>query len=153
MVAEVFAGIGAFKTMFDIAKSIKDLDDSVKRNAAVADLWEQIIAAQTRYSEAIEEKRELEEKLAALETWNAQKARYQLQQVTTGVFAYTMKLGMENGEPPHMLCANCYQRGEPSILQATTKIEGGRRIHSCPNPKCKATFAMAATPIIGPIQV
>lgn len=41
MVAEVFAGISAFKTMFDIAKAMKDMDDAVKRNAAVFDLGEQ----------------------------------------------------------------------------------------------------------------
>jgi hypothetical protein len=50
MVGEVIAGLGAFKTMFDIAKSLKDMNDTVNRNAAVAELWEQIISAQARYT-------------------------------------------------------------------------------------------------------
>jgi hypothetical protein len=35
MVAEVFAGLGALKTAFDIAKGLKDIDDATRRNAAV----------------------------------------------------------------------------------------------------------------------
>ena len=34
MVGEVITGLSAFKTMFDIAKAMKDMDDAVKRNAA-----------------------------------------------------------------------------------------------------------------------
>jgi hypothetical protein len=40
MVAEVFAGLGAFKTAFDIAKGLKDIDDATRRNAAVIELQE-----------------------------------------------------------------------------------------------------------------
>jgi hypothetical protein len=53
-----------------------------------------------------------------------EKARYQLREVNTGVFAYVPKQGMEQGEPFHMLCANCYERGEKSILQATQELSG-----------------------------
>ena len=142
VVGEVIAGISAFKTMFDIAKSMKDLDDTVKRNAAVSDLWEQIFAAQSRYSEAVERVAELEKKLASFETWNAEKQRYELREVSTGVFAYTLKSGMEQGQPQHMLCANCYDHGERSTLQETQELIMRRRVHICPN--CNSKFAMGA---------
>ena len=35
MVAEVFAGLSAIKSAFDIAKGLKDIDDATRRNAAV----------------------------------------------------------------------------------------------------------------------
>ncbi len=46
MVSEIFAGLGAFKTMFDIAKGLKDINDAAARNAAVVELQEKILAAQ-----------------------------------------------------------------------------------------------------------
>ena len=45
MVAEVFAGIGAFKAMFDMAKGLKDLNDVAVRNAAVIELQGRILEA------------------------------------------------------------------------------------------------------------
>jgi hypothetical protein len=46
MVAEVLAGLGAFKTMFDMAKALKDINDAAIRNGAVIELQEQILGAQ-----------------------------------------------------------------------------------------------------------
>jgi hypothetical protein len=46
MVAEVFGGIAALKSAFDIAKGLKDIDDRTHFNAAIIDLQEQILSAQ-----------------------------------------------------------------------------------------------------------
>ena len=45
MVAEVFAGLSAFKTLFDTARSLKDMNDAVVRSAAVIEMQEQILSA------------------------------------------------------------------------------------------------------------
>ncbi len=50
MVAEVFAGLGAIKTAFDLAKGLKDIDDATRRNAAVIKLQEKILDAQQAQS-------------------------------------------------------------------------------------------------------
>ena len=42
MVGEVFAGLSAFTSMFNIAKSMKDMNDAHIRNAAISVLWEHI---------------------------------------------------------------------------------------------------------------
>src|SRR5262249_55676549 len=117
MVAEVFAGLSAFNSMFSIAKSLKDMNDAVVRNAAISELWEQIIAAQTRYSAAVEQIHDLEKQLSKFETWEAEKKRYQLQKLPPGVFVYVLKPEMASGEPTHRLCAKCYQNDKKSILQ------------------------------------
>jgi hypothetical protein len=116
MVGEIFAGISAFSEMLGIAKTIRDLDDNVKRNAAVADLWEKIITAQARYTQALEQVSQLEEKLRRLETWETEKERYELFDLGRGFYGYILKEGVERGEPPHALCTNCYQRGFKSVL-------------------------------------
>jgi hypothetical protein len=145
MVGEVFAGLGAFKTMFDIAKSLKDMDDTVKRNAAVADLGEQIITAQTRYSTAVEQIRELEEKLRSLETWKREKQRYELKALRVDVFAYMLKQPERGVEPPHWLCANCYEDGKKSIFQWTAETAMARRVYRC--PACDAKISPASEPV------
>jgi rubrerythrin len=144
MVGELFAGIGAFKTMFDIAKAMKDMDDTVRRNAAIAELGEQIIAAQTRYAAAIEEIGSLKEKLGRLETWNTEKQKYELKDLG-GVFAYALKTEAQGSEPPHYICASCYENGNKSILQvvpgnnARTAL-GIRPVRRCPVCKSEVAF-------------
>jgi hypothetical protein len=54
MVAEVFAGLSAIKTAFDIAKGLKDIDDATRRNAAVIELQEKILFAQAAQLELVE---------------------------------------------------------------------------------------------------
>jgi hypothetical protein len=91
MAGEIIAGLSAFKTMFDIATSLKGMNDAAVRNKAAAELGEQIIAAQTRYATAAEQIRELEEKLRRMETWEAEKQRYELKDLRKGFFAYILK--------------------------------------------------------------
>ena len=118
MACDVVAGLSVFKTMFGIAKSMRDMNDAVIRNAAVADLCEQIISAQERYTAAVGRVGELGKELVRFETWEVEKRRYELKDMDRGFFAYIPKEGEERGEPPHALCANCYQRGIKSILQS-----------------------------------
>ena len=51
-----------------------------------------------------------------------------------------LQAGMENGEPPHRICANCYQNGKKAILQTASHLERGYRVYSCPS--CKTGIAM-----------
>lgn len=108
------------------------MDDTVKRNSAVADLWEQIIAAQTRYAAAIEQVNELKAELGALKTWDSEKQRYELKDLGGGFYTYVIKQGQEQGEPLHAICANCYQRGFKSILQTSGHMLAAKHSWNCP---------------------
>jgi hypothetical protein len=132
MAGEIIAGLSAFKTMFDIATSLKGMNDAAIRNKAVAELGEQIIAAQTRYATAAEQIRELEEKLRRMETWEAQKQRYELKDLKRGFFAYILKEGQENDEPAQAICTNCYKDGIKSILQCGGQTNVHERTWNCP---------------------
>jgi hypothetical protein len=59
--------------------------------------------------------------------------RYRLTMPSTGVYAYGLKPGMEQDEPPHLLCANCFTKSEKSILQFSQDKHSA--IGSC--PRCK----------------
>jgi hypothetical protein len=117
MVAEVFAGIGAFETLFDTARSLRDMNDAVVRSAAVIELQEQILSARAQQIELIERVRELEREVAQFKTWETEKQRYKLKDFGQHTFAYELKPETANDEPEHLICPQCYQIGRKSILQ------------------------------------
>ena len=138
MVSEIFAGLGAFKTMFDIAKGLKDINDAAARNAAVVELQEKILTAQAQQSTLIELVGNLEKQVANFEAWDAEKQRYQLTDFGGGTFAYALKPEMSSGEPSHRICAPCYQKGHKSILQFRHETATGQDKYAC--PACKTDF-------------
>ncbi|MGH6847317.1 MAG: hypothetical protein ACREC0_07730 [Methylocella sp.] len=108
MAVDVIASLGAFKTIFDLAKGLKDINDATIRNTAVIELHDKILAAKVEQSELIERNSELEKELAILKAWDAEKERYELVQIAPGVVAYAQKESVCDHEPFHYLCANCY---------------------------------------------
>lgn len=136
MVGEAFAGLSAIKTAFDIAKGLKDIVDTTRRNAAIIELQEKLLVAQAMQSDLTERVRELEEKVASFETWNAEKQRYELKPFGSG-FAYVLKPEAQGGEPAHQLCPNCYTRGKKLFLarvpnNAARMALGMGTVYRCP---------------------
>ena len=138
MVAEVLAGFQAFKSMLDIIKSMKDMNDAVKRNSAIYDLGEQVISAQTRYVEAVEEIRALEKKLAEFEAWDREKQRYDLKNVGWGAFAYMLKPAERGKVPPHWVCTNCFDDRRVAVTIQLIFVKGRGQVWTCPS--CKSTI-------------
>ena len=139
VVAETIAGLGAIKTAFDLAKGLKDIDDTARRNAAVIELQEKILSAQQAQAALVERVGELETEVAGFEKWEAEKERYQLTDFGGNTFAYALKPEAANGEPPHRLCPNCYQKRQKALLQFEF-VSGvsGREKWKCPS--CSSEF-------------
>ena len=133
MVGELFDGLGAFKTMLDLAKGLKDLNDATARSAVAIELQEKILAAQGQQAVLIEKVGQLEKHVADLEAWDTDKHRYELKEFASGQFAYALKPEAAAGDPAHMLCANCYAHNEKSILQTETRFPGRHDVTFCPN--------------------
>jgi hypothetical protein len=86
-------------------------------------------AAQEERSALLERVRELEKQVADLRVWEAEKQRYQLEQVWSGATAYVLKKEAQGSEPIHWLCTNCYHDGKKSILQKSDRADmSGRQI-------------------------
>jgi len=141
MAAEVIAGLGALKTAFDLAKGLKDIDNAARRNAAVIELQERLLTAQAAQSALLERVSELEKEVARFETWEAEKQRYKLTDYGGRTFAYALKQEEAKGEPPHRICAHCYQEGHRSILQFSTKSEG-QDYYDCGRCKTRQSFGV-----------
>ena len=131
MVGEVFASLGAFKNMFDLAKGLKDLNDAAERNAVAIELQEKILATQAQHAALIESVAELEKQVADFEKWEAEKERYELIEFSEGQFAYALKTEEISPEPAHMLCTNCFDQNQKSILQTETRNPGRKKVHFC----------------------
>jgi hypothetical protein len=117
MVAEVFAGLGALKTAFDMTQGLQKIHDAVARDRAVIELQKEILAAQAAQSALIQTVSDLEKEVARLKDWEADKSRYQLSELRPGLVALAIKPAMQNGEPFHHICADCAANGKKSYLQ------------------------------------
>jgi hypothetical protein len=151
MVAEVFAGLGALKTAFDIAKGLKDIDDAARRNAAVIELQERILSAQQSQSALVERVHDLEKKVAGFEQWEAEKKRYALTDFGGGTFAYALKPDAANGEPPHRICPACYEKQEKAILQFKFRTATSRDKYQCSG--CNKEFEFGHPQPIKPVRL
>jgi hypothetical protein len=150
MVGEIFAGIGAFKAMFDTAKAMIDINDTARRNSASIELQAQILAAQQAQFTLIERVRDLEKEVAHFEAWETEKQRYQLNNLDAGAMAYVYKSDANGTKAPHWACTNCFHQAKVSILQplVTSVSMAGRhgRIWNCPLCSTKIDVPWAISP-------
>jgi hypothetical protein len=130
-------GLGFLKSALDIAKGLKDLTDTTRRNAAIIELQEKILSAREAQSTLLDRISALEEEVASFEKWDAEKKRYELKEFGRGAFAYALKSEAQGSEPTHQICPTCYETRRKSILQivpgnnARTAL-GIRAVSRCP---------------------
>jgi hypothetical protein len=129
---------GTLKGASDILKTAMHLRDTQAFQAKMVELNGEIMAAQSSALRAhvaqtamVQEIGELKKQIADTEAWDREKQRYQLTDHGSGTFSYTLKEGMEQGEPPHKICAHCYQQGRKSILQFSHKNPYQQELHTC----------------------
>ena len=127
----ISGAVGALKAAGDAVKLIIASHDSGVIRQKVGELQTQILAAQEQalgayadYLTLLKRIGELEKQIAGFETWEAQKKRYEMKEVATGYIVYALKAQESGGEPPHWICASCYQNDKKSILQAGERLMG-----------------------------
>lgn len=134
------SALTSLKAMKDIGQALLTLRDAQASQAVVLDFQRLLLEAHASISQAQEDRAALVEKVSELEkqitnfvTWETEKKRYALTQVSdVGVFAYVIQKDMQGSEPFHMLCTNCYENRKKSILQALQELRMRRRVHRCP---------------------
>ena len=135
------AALGSLKIASDILGSMKDLRDAAKLQsltidlqAAILDAQRGAIDAQLEQTSLIDRIRALEEEVARMKAWDAEKERYALTDLGNGRFVYTLKDSADTAEPEHHLCQNCFNHGQKSILQKESLAVGRTKLlvcHSC----------------------
>lgn len=122
---------------------MKDIDDAVRRNSAVIELQEKILAAREAQSGLLDRVSELEEEVASFKTWEREKQRYELKGLGWGAFAYMLKPSERGTEPPHWACTNCYENNHKALVQNIMKLGQGQ-VWTCPS--CKNTIKPSGAP-------
>lgn len=129
------------KTVGQIAAS----SDSIERNnlfvefqKATIEYNARIAQEQATVADLVERNRDLEAQVVKSKNWDAEKTRYAMVSVLGGSLVYALKESMKGSEPPHWICANCYQDGQKSILIPRNK--DGWTHAGC--MKCKAEIPL-----------
>lgn len=139
----------SFKALKDIAQTMVGLRDAqvfqakmIEFQDAILDAQNSLFAAHEERSALIEQVRDLEKQMADFKAWEAEKQRYQLIDFGGGTFAYVLKEEASGSEPPHRICAACYQKEQKSILQFLKRNVHGQEHYVC--PACKNDFNFGA---------
>jgi hypothetical protein len=147
--------VQSLKAIAEIGKALLNIRDAALIREKVIELNGEIISAQSgaltaqsAQSALLEQIRQLETHVAELEAWNAEAETYKLADVAkyglTGKFAYAPKEGTHASEPPHLICAQCYQGKHKSILQAQVLYPGHCETLICLN--CESIIYLSGDP-------
>lgn len=124
---EIAGALASLKAASEIAKAMIGLRDATAIQLKVIELNGEILSAQSSALSAQEAQSallqrvgNLEKEIADLKAWDAEKERHELKEVHPGSFAYALKPDSGSTEPPHSLCARCFNEGHKSILQKAT---------------------------------
>ena len=128
--AIITAGFQSLKASFEIGKALlkmgisAEIKDRIREmNDGILAAQESAIASQQHESALLKQISALEKQITDFEAWAAEAETYKLANVRTPnhpmglAFAYAPKEGTHTGEPPHFICASCYQERHKSILQ------------------------------------
>lgn len=133
LIAEISAGLGSLKAAKDILQAMNGMQSAAAVNDVkltlqghLLDAHQGLFAAQEVQTAASRRIADLEQEIVRLKDWTAEKQRYQLHDVGRGAMTYVPKPGMENGEPPHWLCAKCFNQGQKSFMQNRGNGVGNR---------------------------
>ena len=125
MYGEFVAAVNSLKAVADIGKGLMSLHTmtevqgkAIELNQLILDAHQSLFTAQTAQSSLVEEVRDLKGQIAAMKNWDAEKQRYKLIAPFPGCMVFALQKSMSDGETAHYLCATCFKKGQPSILQA-----------------------------------
>jgi hypothetical protein len=138
MYAEISAVINSAKALGELVKAAHGLANYnefvtavYEVNAKLMDATAVALASQEKQSSLTNRVSELENELREIKNMQADFQRYQLTSFPFGGYAYSLKPGMDNGEPQHYLCVTCMNQRKKSILQPSG--QGFLRCGLCSN--------------------
>jgi hypothetical protein len=124
MAYDFSTALGLLKTITGTTKRFADAREEFKVNEVAIqlqgitlDLQSEMMMIQSDYQNILHSKEDLEKKLIEQEGWDKERARYHLESVGDGIFVYLLNPTANDIEPPHWICAHCYEEKKKSILQ------------------------------------
>jgi len=156
MIMDISTSLAALKSMAEFAKLIisSKVDAAVREKAIelqsiIISLNSDMFSMQAQYGAVLQANQALEQKIAELEQWETEAARYELKEIVPAVFVYAIKPESATAEPSHWICPDCYQNKRKSILQRKTKTRLGT-IYACLS--CGAQIVDHTKPLPAPVS-
>lgn len=152
-VVAIGGALGAVKNIIDLVGKLRDGVSKERPEAIsqlyanVLDIQHQLLTAQSRESELLSQCRALEEQIAHSKSWQVETSRYVLRSVGGGVVRQR-KTTHATGDPPHWLCANCFEEQRKSYLQKDPKIVDGRHVWKCPRCSTAVVVDQDTAPVV-----
>ena len=148
----VFGAVAALKNLRDLTASLgKSVPEEVRAQVValydkISEVQGAVLAAQQREAEVTKRCRDLEDQLGLMNDWQKEKARYTLQNIDDLAFVYgprpmaafaTLMAAFATvmSDDPHWLCANCFEEGKKSHLQAE-ELTGNGTLRPWTCPRC-----------------
>lgn len=125
----------------EIVAAVSEVNSKLMQANAVA------LASQEKQSTLVNRLVELENEIRDLRLWESELKRYQLKKYPPGIFVYEITPGMENGEPSHMLCPNCFSKRQKSLLQI---VDEGQYQRVCLCHNCSSRYVIELSKYIPP---
>jgi len=136
-----------FQPLVELAKSVVDLTPAGEARDKALELYGQVVSAHGTHLALLQQVRRLEENAGEKDEWVRQRQRYKLVDFGGGVFVYVLKEDEAEGEPPHYLCAKCYEHKTRSILRRDSALYTERAVWDC--PECHERFAAGGHSLSG----
>jgi hypothetical protein len=111
----------------------------IELQGLILDAHQGLFAAQEAQSADARRIAELEQEIVRLKDWSAEQERYQLVDIWRGSVAYMPKPEMDEGEPAHWLCSNCFNQRRKSFLVFQGQV-GPNAHYKCGS--CNATMTV-----------
>ncbi|MEO0498974.1 MAG: hypothetical protein AAF205_00255 [Pseudomonadota bacterium] len=132
----ITGAITSLNAIAELAKNIRETKDEKlasdkfgELTMALLEALKFIRAAEDEYTALRRELADLKQQVAEIDTFAAEAANYELTDVERGALVYALKETATPMQPPHWLCASCYQKSKKSILQRdSTPIKDTRQI-------------------------
>jgi hypothetical protein len=138
--SNINAAISSLKSAKDISQVLLNVKEGIEIQTTVIELQSKILAAQGSAIETQAQLSDLHRELATKESelqhfksWETEKARYALTEVSPSIFVYAIRSDSRGEEPVHWLCSICFTNDKKSILQLESEVHGVKfyRCHGC----------------------
>ena len=112
------------KSLFELKVDTTIIEKLNLLSREIQALYGSNLELQQKLASSIAEKNDLRKELTRFEEWEDQKRRYKLYQPWANAIVYAITESKSNSDPPHWLCAKCFEERKRSFLNSRMAKSG-----------------------------
>lgn len=120
----------ALEAAIDARDNAKAKESLIQFTDRIIELQNLILSSQADQARLASDVEELKQECMRLKSWDAERAKYTLTEIASGVFAYVENDNVKPFNNTHKLCCSCFEKGIKSTLQSVPTLTGVKSSHS-----------------------